>query len=127
MEENSLCRRKNVKVLVVVDQWLLRDLSHLVRTKLPALIHNNAPPMVDQMHSLDNRSRKGWSRFLLQFVILPLFTFGGFVCYQLYALVSLPIRDLASYALGGPASRWSRRKEADDGRQQALDADESRD
>ncbi|ORM40420.1 uncharacterized protein BXIN_2175 [Babesia sp. Xinjiang] len=100
IDEELLCRRKNVKLLVVVDQHLVHELTELIRKKMPAMLDGNTPPMVDVLQSLDNRSRKGWTRFLLQFIIIPGFAITATVCYELYVLLSPQVNALSTHFTG---------------------------
>lgn len=84
MGDNSFSKRHNIKVLVVVDDWILDELLHLARTKLPILIADKSPPMLEVLEAIDNRSRQKWSSFLLQFVVMPMFVICSILGYKLY-------------------------------------------
>lgn len=83
IETNPLLKRKNLKFLVAVDEWILAELASLAHTKLPKLTSEKSPPMIDILTAIDNRSRKGWSRFLIEFVIMPMFAIVFTISYQL--------------------------------------------
>ncbi|GFE55696.1 alpha-N-acetylglucosaminidase [Babesia ovis] len=100
IEDDPNCRRKNLKILVIVDQSLVQDLSKLVRERLPILLQENALPMADVMESIDSRSRKGWQRFILQFIILPATAVGSVIFYNLYIYFSQRIKRVRNYFSG---------------------------
>eukprot|EP00371_Babesia_bovis_P000314 XP_001608961.1 hypothetical protein [Babesia bovis T2Bo] len=97
IDDGLLCRRKNVKVVAIVDHTLVTGLAKMINEKLPILIEDNAQPMTDVIQSIDNRSRKGWQRFLLWFIIIPALTVVSVILYQLYLYFSNRYRKSVPY------------------------------
>ncbi|CDR95432.1 hypothetical protein, conserved [Babesia bigemina] len=123
----TLSRRRNVKVLVVVDDWLVRELAHMVRRKLPQLIGENAPPARETLENIDNRSSAGWRRFLLRFVVLPLIVVVGTVGYKLCVLLGAPFMDCVARLSGRTALGISASPEMQLGSSKAQSSNTSRD
>lgn len=83
---NPLYKKRNIKILVAVDEWILQELLILVNTKLTVMIVNKSPPMTEAIRSIDNCSRSCWSRFLLQFIMAPMLFTCWAIAYKLYSI-----------------------------------------